>query len=101
MKGARQNPSSEDTGSDFGLCSHLVRCSVLESAHRAEIVLLEEIGAEGARLAVERPYPLGLRVSLTADGFEVDATIIECQPRETDFYVCVRFSEGYRWSPSD
>ncbi len=65
------------------------------------MVSLEEIRIEGAGLAVETPYPIGLRVALNAEGFAVQATIVDCRARETDFYIQIRFAEGYRWSPSD
>ena len=101
MPGAAQNRQSKSSGSDFGLCSHLVRCSFPDSDDRPQVVVLEEIGTEGAGLAVETPYPIGLGVALATEGFEVRATITECQARETDFYIHVRFAHGYRWSPND
>ncbi len=101
MSGTDQNPQSKSGGHDFALCSHLVRCSFPDSDDRAQVVVLEEIGAEGAGLAVETPYSIGLRVALATEGFEVQATIGECRARETDFYIHVRFVEGYRWSAGD
>ena len=101
MPGTDQNPQSKDNGPDSGLCSHLVRCSFPDSDDRPQVVVLEEIATEGAVLAVETPYPIGLGVALATEGFEVRATIAECQARETDFYIHVRFVDGYRWSPSD
>ena len=101
MRGADPNSPSKNIGPDFGLCSQLVRFSFPHTDHHPQVVVLEEIGAEGAGLAVETSYPIGLRVALTTEGFEVQATIVECQARETDFYIEVRFAQGYRWSPSD
>ena len=101
MSGTDKNPQSKNIGPDFGLCSHLVRFSFPDSDHHPQVVVLEEIGTEGAGLAVETPYPIGLRVAFTTEGFEVHATIVECQARETDFHIQVRFVGSYRWSPSD
>ena len=58
MSGADQNPQSKNIGPDFGLCSHLVRFSFPDSDHHPQVVVLEEIGTEGAGLAVETPYPI-------------------------------------------
>ena len=101
MRGADQNPGAKNIEPDFGLCSHFVRLSFPDGDLRPQKVSLEEIGVEGAGLAVETPYPIGLRVALTTEGFAVQATIVACRARETDFYIQVRFAEGYRWSPSD
>ena len=101
MSGADQNPGAKNIEPDFGLCSHLVRLSFPDGDLCPQMVSLEEIGVEGAGLAVETPYPIGLGVALTTGGLAVQATIVDCQARETDFYIQVRFAEGYRWSPSD
>ena len=101
MKGADQNPGSKNIEADFGLCSHLVLCSFPDGDHPPQTALLEEIHAHGASLAVENPYPIGLRVALATEGFEVQATIAKCRAREIDFYIQIRFVGGYRWSPGD
>jgi hypothetical protein len=65
-----------------------------------ETVLLEDISAEGAGLAVESHYPKGLRLTIGAAGFQARVVVSECQRRETDFRLETRFREGFRWTPS-
>ena len=101
MSDAGKNPPSKNIEPDFGLCSHLVRLNFPDGDLLPQTVSLEEIRVESAGLAVETPYPIGLGVALTAEGFAVQATIVDCRSRETDFYVQVRFAEGYRWNASD
>ena len=71
----------------------------LGEAQLSETALLEEIGADGALVAVETPYAPDSVVTMTADGLEIRSRVVECRARENDFCLDLRFDERVRWSP--
>jgi hypothetical protein len=62
--------------------------------------LLEEIGPESAGLSVETPLQPGDLLLIRAQEMEMPARADFCARRETDFFVEVRFTNGYRWDPA-
>ena len=80
------------------LCSHLVRLNFPGDQSLSETGLLEEIEPTRAWVAVEAAYPLGSRVDLTADDFDVSAEVVRCRARENDYRLQLRFL-GAAWSP--
>jgi len=81
------------------LCSHLVRLEFANPVFGAQMGLLEEIDGQGAAIAVDNPYPTGLKLTLAAEEYEIPAEIAERVPRETDFLLELRFLEGRQWAP--
>jgi hypothetical protein len=61
-------------------------------------VVLEEISAERAVLAVERPYPPGLKLEIRAEGLAAPAAVVACRRRETDYWLELRFVAGFQWN---
>ncbi len=100
MKEPESNPTSASEDQECWLCSHLVRLFLDHEPKAGETVLLEDISAEGAGLAVESHYPKGLRLTIGASGFQARVVVVECQRRETDFRLDTRFTDGFRWMPS-
>jgi hypothetical protein len=100
VKEAESNPTSTSEDQERWLCSHLVQLFLDDEPKAGETVLLEDISAEGAGLAVESPYPKGLRLTIGAGEFEARVVVAECQRRETDFRLETRFRDGFRWTPS-
>lgn len=100
MKEAESNPTSTSEDQQRWLCSHLVQLFLDDEPKAGETVLLEDISAEGAGLAVEAPYPKGLRLTIGAAGFQARAVVADCQRRETDFRLEMLFRDGFRWTPS-
>ena len=92
----RRRPDQEH----WWLCSHLVRLESAEPVGPAGTVLLEEISANGMRIAVEDPCSPGQYLRIQAEGFDERAEAIACCRRETDYLVELRFVDGFRWSPS-
>ena len=63
------------------LCSHLVRLNFPGDQSLSETGLLEEIEPTRAWVAVEAAYPLGSRVNLAADDFDVSAEVVRCRAK--------------------
>ena len=82
------------------LCSHLVRLEFADPVFGAQMALLEEIDRRGAAVAVDSSYPIGLKLTLAAEEYEIPAEIAERVPRETDFLLELRFLEGRQWAPA-
>jgi len=99
MTESDHNPTIGQEEPERWLCSHLVRLFLDDEPRAGEVVLLEEISSDGVSLAVETAYPKGLRLTVGASGFEARVVVASCQPRETDFRLEARFSDGLRWSP--
>jgi hypothetical protein len=63
--------------------------------------LLEEIGPESAGLSLEMSFEVGDLLRIRAqEEIEMPARVDSCARRETDFFVEVRFTSGYRWEPA-
>jgi len=100
VKEAESNPTPTSEDQQRWLCSHLVQLFLDDEPKAGETVLLEDISAEGAGLAVESPYPKGLRLTMGTAGFQARIVVIDCQRRETDFRLETLFRDGFRWTPS-
>ncbi len=100
MKEAESNPTPTSEREERWLCSHLVQLFLDDEPKAGETVLLEDISADGAGLAVEAHYPKGLRLTIGASGFQARVVVADCQRRETDFRLETRFRDDFRWTPS-
>lgn len=91
--------TTDDNPPQRWLCSHLVELRFDRDLFPVQAAILEEIEATGGALGADCPYPLGAKLTIKADSFEIPAEIIWRLPRENDFLLWVGFSAGRRWDP--
>jgi hypothetical protein len=85
-------------GREWWLCSHLVHLRTEKGSGPSQPVVLEEIHAGGARVAVDEPCQPGRTMRLTAEGLDVRCWLVDCRVREDDFLWEVRFLGGFEWN---
>ena len=93
------SPRRDPTADTRYLCSHLVQLHSLGDRSLSETGLLEEIAATQAWVAVEAAFPVGGRVDLSAQDFQVSAEVVDCRARENDYLLGLQFLLDTVWSP--
>lgn len=85
------------------LCADMVEVSWRDGPGRicSTTALLEDISPSGACLQVDKPVPLGARISWTTAGREYSGAARYCIYREIGYFVGVEFAPGLKWSQTE
>lgn len=89
-----------DEEARWWFCSHLMEMSSIDGTVQTDTVLLEEIHAAGARIAVPGAVPEGAIVVLRSAGMEISCQVRECELHETGFRLGLKFMKGFVWTPT-
>ena len=85
------------------LCADMIEVSWPDGPERtcSATALLEDISPSGVCLQLEKPAPLGARISWITAGRHFNGRVRYCVYREIGYFVGVEFTPGTKWSQQD
>jgi hypothetical protein len=87
---------------DRNMCAEFLTVHWIEEGlSRIEVAALEDISPTGACLQIEKPIPVGTRVSIHYPNGKYPGRVKYCESNSIGYLLGIAFDKGYRWSKSD